>query len=253
MERIRTWWSGEFGGLAVAARRPAKSVAVALLFFVLPSISNGQVDRRALQPVEQGVADTGPLSANRRVVPLDLRVPSGFDRVYKFGQGSSSKFARRSGGITAVFPRSTYIGSTSGLVALIPPGTVFYVGKLPDSLFGGGVAGLGSRPILKPLMLVDTSAIDSARAPANRPADSRQGNRAVVPPGQVRESTTAFSVFDDERFRTRRIEELLDRALRAGEKAARGHGPKRSEPLVVARTLTAESKPVEEVSEHEGS
>lgn len=249
MHQPKLRWPGGFGWWAMNAISSANVMIVLSLCLAMSSMSNGQTDPRALRPVDQGVGDTGPLSANRRVVPLDMRVPSGFDRVYKFGEGSSSKFARRSGGLTAVFPRSTYIGSASGTVAVIPPGTMFYVGKLPDSLFGGGVGGLGSRPIPKPLMLADTSAIDLARAPANRPVESRQENRAVTPSSKVRESNTVFSVFDDERFRTRRIDGLLDRAFRAVADLPGISQPERAElPAEVSKPRT-DSLPAGEHSE----
>lgn len=179
-------------------------------------------DPRALRPVEQGVADTGPLSANRRVVPLDLRVPSGFDRVYQFGPSSSGKFARRSGGITAVFSRSTYAAGPSGSVPEIPPGTVFYVGKLPDTVFGGGVGGIGARSMPRSSASVDTSALVSARPPMPRPQTARQPDardelRPLTTPAPHGRSTSGISIFNDERFRRRRVEGLLDRALLASE------------------------------------
>ncbi len=179
-----------------------------------------QSDPRALRPVEQGVADTGPLSASRRVVPLDLRVPSGFDRVYKFGQGSSSKFARISGGLTAVFPRSNYAQGSSGVVAEIPPGTVFFVGRLPDSFFGGGVAGLGAKSFARAANLVETSAIGLARAPVDRPEDTHAQARAgVVKAPAERGVGVVLSVFGDDEFRRRRVSALLDRANRGSNHA----------------------------------
>lgn len=196
--------------------RTRERLATAAIACGLTVLGAAQADPRALRPVEQGVADTGPLSANRRVVPLDLRVPSGFDRVYQFGRGSSSKFARMNGGLTAVFPRSTYADRGTGTTAEIPPGTVFYVGKLPDALFGGGVGGLGARPMPRSPMLADTSALATARAPIARPPDTRLVHRTPDQSSGNGEPIAVLSVFGDPEFRTRRIGGLLDRALQAG-------------------------------------
>lgn len=191
-------------------------IAAASLCGWLGATGVAQVDARALRPVDQGVADTGPLSANRRVVPLDLRVPAGFDRVYQFGQGRSSKFARVNGGLTAVFPRSTYNDRGFGTTVEIPPGTVFYVGKLPDALFGGGVGGLGSGPTPTSPSFVDTSAIALSRATLEQPSSGRVIHQAVGATAANPRPGIVFSIFGDPEFRRRRIGGLLDRALRAG-------------------------------------
>jgi hypothetical protein len=103
--------------------------------------------------VEQGVADTSPLSADLRVQPLELRYPFGFDTVYQgrltdqYG-ASRDYFARRDGALTAVFPRSIYTEMGNGVRSVdVPPGTVYYIGDLPPEL--ADQAG-GPAPLLVP-------------------------------------------------------------------------------------------------------
>lgn len=94
------------------------------------------------QIIDAGRADRGPLSTSPRRLPTDLRVPLSFDRVYRVpgattgvqvpGAASGEElYARISGGLTAVFPRSEYVATKRGPAAVIPPGTVFYIGELP--------------------------------------------------------------------------------------------------------------------------
>jgi len=96
------------------------------------------------QPVEQGVGDVNPLSQSQRVLPVDLFVPTRFEKVYKLedvirrgdgmhlsGSKPQSGFVRFSGGVAAVFPYSTYEPTPRGKVATIPAGTVFHLDLRP--------------------------------------------------------------------------------------------------------------------------
>lgn len=82
----------------------------------------------ALKSVDPGVADMGPLATQGRETSKDIRQPSGFDRVYEIEMNGQKYFARINGGMIAVFPRSTY--NARGM-PVVPPGTTFYIGKLP--------------------------------------------------------------------------------------------------------------------------
>ncbi len=83
-----------------------------------------------LVPVDQGVADRGPLSASHRTTPLDLRKPTNFDRVYEgVDQDGSRIFLRIDGAIVATFSASVYEASSWGMVPVIPAGTVFHIGE----------------------------------------------------------------------------------------------------------------------------
>lgn len=79
--------------------------------------------------LDAGVADRGPLSRSLRVTPMDLRAPTGFERVYAVHpEGGEPIFERRSGALRAQFSQSVYAPTRFGDVALIPPGTVFKIG-----------------------------------------------------------------------------------------------------------------------------
>lgn len=79
------------------------------------------------QRVDAGRADTGPLSTSIIQLPEDLRVPTGFEYVYRNPRDESS-LIRVSGGLVAEFPRSQYDTGRGGLVPVVPPGTVFRIG-----------------------------------------------------------------------------------------------------------------------------
>jgi hypothetical protein len=104
------------------------------------------------EKIDQGSADVGPLNLDMRVQPYDLRNPMDYDAVYRAlasdGHGGTSEyFARMSGAVTAVFPRSSYTPLPKGGISVdIPAGTVFYIGDLPDELTGG--QGAQPTPIL---------------------------------------------------------------------------------------------------------
>jgi hypothetical protein len=95
------------------------------------------------QPIEQGIGDVNPLSQSQRALPVDLFVPTRFEKVYKLqdvirrGAGlnptptNQPGFVRFSGGVAAVFPFSTYEPTARGNVATIPAGTVFHLDLRP--------------------------------------------------------------------------------------------------------------------------
>lgn len=200
-------------------------VLATLVAATVGSPAQAQIVR--LRPVDQGVADQGPLSTSQRVSPSDLRVPGGFDRVYSLGgTKSGGMFARISGGITAVFPRSHYTPTPDGYAAETPAGTVYYIGRLPPALTDPGEdprASRGHEP--RPPGFADRSAHRpisdraSTAAPPPRPtARPVAGGRtfiragtAPVPPELQPEPT----IFTDESYRGRRVGELLDAAARA--------------------------------------
>lgn len=109
------------------------------------SASAGTPRQNIPQPVEQGVGDVNPLSQSQRVLPVDLFVPTRFEKVYRLedvirrgdaaaAPGNSSRptgFVRFSGGVAAVFPFSTYEPTPRGKVATIPAGTVFHLDLRP--------------------------------------------------------------------------------------------------------------------------
>ena len=90
-----------------------------------------------LTPVPQGHADVSTLAVDPRIAQPNFAEPLGFGGLYRVEAADAFRgvspvgeplFARRSGGLTAVFPQSVYTPTMSGDVALIPPGTVFVIG-----------------------------------------------------------------------------------------------------------------------------
>jgi hypothetical protein len=163
-----------------------------------PAIWQGPV-LPGLKRVDEGVADRGPLSVSQRVAPVDLRVPSGFQGVYQFDQPTpfgkpQEMFARSSGGLTAVFPRSVYIASRGGLVPEIPAGTVFLIGK--------------PRATPPPPPARPATAIDMSIAAQG---ESIRLNPAVVNSVERSEPVT---IWNSERLRQQRLGRMLESVMR---------------------------------------
>ena len=159
-----------------------------------------------LTPVEEAVADTGPLSASERLMPQDLRVPASFDRVYRLS-GKAGQFARVNGAITAVFPRSQYVVTSSGAVPEIPPGTTFYIGGLPE--------GLATPPELRTV-----NAPNFAGESAREVPRAKSANTYMPPalPSSLAISAMAHrteTMFNDDLFRRMRVGDLLNQAAEA--------------------------------------
>lgn len=84
-----------------------------------------------LIPADQRVEDHNPLARSLRVVEDGLAAPAGFRQLYRL-RGIENRFVRGQGALFAVFPESVYAPTRQGEVALVPAGTVFYIG-LPDA------------------------------------------------------------------------------------------------------------------------
>ncbi|MEM7628533.1 MAG: hypothetical protein AAF356_03825 [Planctomycetota bacterium] len=223
------------------AHIPALFAAAALAF--VTGVASAQDE---LELVDQGLSDVGPLGTSLRQVPLDLRLPSGFDRVYELPGRSISgerRFARFDGGVAALFARSDYLATANGPLALIPPGTVFVIGGSDDLLTGGAAArrasdlgrsrrldlraggdvfGLGTRRPTFGRVLNGASNSTSNSAPNGAPNGSRNDAGALAPaagmPVAERElprealRTPALYPWGGERERARRIGSMV-RAL----------------------------------------
>lgn len=97
-----------------------------------------------LEPVDPGASDVGHLGLQTRLVPMSLRDDRDFGILYRAVTADGEPvFARRDGGITALFPRSAYVDTPDGAIPLIPPDTRFIIGE-PTAAFAQGL-GLGSR------------------------------------------------------------------------------------------------------------
>ncbi len=116
--------------------RPNDILMVAAVLITLLCTSSPVVGQQeplvGLQPVEQTVADRGPLSTSLRWVQYGLREPYGFKQLYQLPVGEQN-YVRRNAGLWAVFPRSLYITTRDGISPSIPAGTVYYIGG-PDEV-----------------------------------------------------------------------------------------------------------------------
>ncbi len=152
-----------------------------------------------LRRVESGVADAGPLSTSQRVLPVDLRAPTGFEGVYEFDRAgpwgtTETMFMRTSGGLSAVFPRSVYVPAPGGLVPEIPAGTVFVIGS-PWASWG---ADRGRRGAPRSPLAVDMSV---RQAPTPAP---------LVHPPAASAAYERRTIWNNETFRRQRVEQLLE-------------------------------------------
>ncbi|MBX3357062.1 MAG: hypothetical protein KF745_01410 [Phycisphaeraceae bacterium] len=177
-----------------------------------PAVS--QSNNPQIQRVEQGVADVGPLSLSTRSLGVDLRRPFGFDSVYAVnGDRNGGSFARISGGLFAVFPRSVYRPTKDGIMTEVPPGTVFYIGGLPSmSPFGS------ARPVVAPgpdtrvptdATLAQTTLADM-RAPSSVPVAA--ASTADKPQPAETERSRTLCVLTDSQYCDDRVQHLLARA-----------------------------------------
>ena len=126
-----------------------------------------------LRPVEQIVADRGPLSTSLRWVQYGLNQPSEFNDLYQLPVGLND-YVRRNSGLWAVFPRSIYQPTRQGLLPGIPAGTVYYIG--------------GPADVLPQIAANQEAYLSPDRNPVDRLVDSRIEARLVdtrVPPASI--------------------------------------------------------------------
>jgi len=81
-----------------------------------------------LKPVEQGIADRGPLDGGMRWINLGLQLPSGYRQCFERPGGG---FMRADGGLVATFQQSIYMQNKDGLTPDIPASTTFVIGGVP--------------------------------------------------------------------------------------------------------------------------
>lgn len=158
--------------------------------------------------VDPGNADASALADSLRLVPVDLRTPTGFDQVFRLPTVVGGEmFARMDGGLTAVFPRSEYGFGRP----LIPAGTTWYIGALPSSVFGEA----GPRPGVHQTGLASqVSGSGRLDQRVNQRAGQAPPTVAAPParPGPVRNPLMPWS---GELERGARVADLLSRAARA--------------------------------------
>lgn len=194
------------------------------LLGVIPTVCGAQD-----QPVQPGVADTDPLGESLRRLSPSLRIDNNFEHVYRLDPTDrNSPFFRRAGGLYAVFPHSQYVLTREGVVAAVPPGTVYHFGR-PEtrtaatasasdsgSISGGRLRDSGasdlryvgrqSQSVITPDRLDRTAAAMREREAAeNLPID---GFGADEPTGLL---TRREGVMSDESYRARRLAQIVAR------------------------------------------
>lgn len=102
-----------------------------------PRVPDAPVRQRQqmhLMPIEAQVADRNVLSPAMRVMPYEMRNPSGFTTLYAVDD-RPDVLVRGNGAVYAVFPQGDYAISTVKkkrvVQTLVPPGTMYYIGE-PD-------------------------------------------------------------------------------------------------------------------------
>jgi hypothetical protein len=212
-------------------------IHLALWLLVGASMQPETVSRGGLNwtPTEATVEDMSPLSTSQRLMPLDMRVGSNFDRLYKLntrtrlfgGDADSDYYMRMNGGITAVFPRSAYSLRKGGVLAEIPAGTVFSIGGNLSQLVSAQATQPAGQPPARPgSNFIDRSArpvppgqpqTEPARPDPARPADNaapRNGDGTTTVSESSRgDERPVDSLWYNEEYRQQRIAALLDQAL----------------------------------------
>ncbi|MBL8885679.1 MAG: hypothetical protein JNK16_03385 [Phycisphaerales bacterium] len=191
----------------------AGSLAILAVSTLMCLMVQGQNSSRPLmKPVDPGVADMGPLSGPGRALSPGLRQPSGFDRVYEVEIDGKKYFARQNGSTVAVFPRSAYSKIEGRTATLVPAGTVFYLGGLPDN----------ARPISPEEMSANYAGLPQNLAvPVNQQSTRVDLSAAAISArGQARSQPVTIdvpasngNVWESESYRVLRTSQLIDAAL----------------------------------------
>lgn len=186
-----------------------------------------------LVPVEPIRGDATPLSVSQRIMPVDLRQPLGFERVFRVdAQGQptpaeSSLFARKGAAITALFPQSLYEDTRWGPFVAVPPGTVFLIGVADEDLIraAGNLLGRsipqapGAAEAPRSPWYADYSASlaagESRESLTAHPGGPRTRDESARTPGSMETDaspTQPRTIWNDDLYRRERIAALLDAA-----------------------------------------
>jgi hypothetical protein len=168
------------------------------------------------EPLDQAVEDLSQLSMSLREIDPGLQQPTDFARVFRVKGGD--ELYRQQGGLYAVFPESRYsvkaVKKKLQLQPVIPPDTVFYIGR--PALLDPEPPPAGPRP----KCLVQCR-IDARVPPPREDAGRRSGQSAsrerwpsLVDRAQPACRAPLPAIVSDETYRTRRLHELLRYAAR---------------------------------------
>ncbi len=216
---------------------PAAALTVVLApLFLAPAASGTPQD---FERVEAGVADVDPLTAGLRQLQLDLRMPTGFEDVYRV-PGRDDLFMRVDGGLYAIFPRSRYDQGRLGPIPVVPDNTIFHIGRPDATALAGllpvplrGVGGhlrstLAAAQATRQPGLLQNDAVDllldnrldlSVTAPGD--GSAAPAAPIAVPAHPVRDRPAVHGgvrFLASPAYRARRVRELLRRAAAAAAK-----------------------------------
>lgn len=162
-----------------------------------------------VRQIEQIWGDANPLSVSLHRAPDRLGPVTGFDGVFH-DPAEPGRLFRYDNAITAVFDASQYAGDgQGGVIALIPPGTIFRIG--PRSAYGFGSDAArgsgGTTPAVTNLL--------SARLPALRPvflADAGRVPAAPVAASRAIPTTEPLTMWSSDSVRAARVRRLFSNA-----------------------------------------
>lgn len=213
--------------------RPALCSMTALLVLTLAATALAQVstfsntDPNALTPVDQGVTDLGELNTSNRLIPIDLRQPLDFGRLYE-APDDSGRLMRISGGLSAVFPRSEYAASAGFIFPVVPAGTEFFIGPMPVTAPTAEpapeIAPFASDLLVDSRLDLGASSMSTNLLSSEDPPHFRQIHASNNHGMTLEEVLTGLAgaplpqepptVWTSERYRQSRIADLLERARR---------------------------------------
>lgn len=207
------------GGRSRRATRHALAAGAAWLSGVAAAQQPGTIARsNPLRPVEPAVGDVGPLRISLRELRTDLRAPSAFDTVYRLPgptaghEPAGDLLFRRDGALTAAFPRSVYSTTKGGTRAIVPPGTIYYIGEGSGPLrpAEAPAAPPGPTGVADARADVPVSTLAATRTDSAAPAGPENGPRPVV----EQDRTRVLNVFLDADYCNTRVRQVLSAPAR---------------------------------------
>jgi hypothetical protein len=201
---------------------------------------NSGTPRDLRRPIDQGLADRNQLGTSLRSLPQSIDAGRSFGRLY-VDPRRPDRFLRRQGGLSAVFPKSVYVGEGSDGIPIVPPGTVFEIGwndpapaaspavserlrrsSVPEARVPPGENRLDSKAFLVPAPRWGENGNAEASKSPSIPRPSA-GTAGYGDPLAAFEASSRVSaavrprLLRDRDYRVRRLGELFGRALaRAG-------------------------------------
>lgn len=151
------------------------------IFFVIAAISASAIaggpvvlppanvaEPSGLEPIDQGYEDIGALNSSLRVERPDLRIASGFDRVYR-APGNDGQLMRVDGALHAVFSQSEYVPTEHGTRPVVPAGTTWVIGEPSIGCTDPSKPACDPLPALRPYLTPGPTGLPARRAKNSQP------------------------------------------------------------------------------------